>query len=171
MKSSVHHWHYFRSFTCVKNEKKELTYRLFHSLTLMSNLYDKTLIWNLHYGPPCSSCSFHCNGSTWCSLEDFLILWADTLLSPDSLLCLSQPWFLHNLTMQLCSSDFTSRYKFKLSCFNKHLLITLFNEIFSQSAILFCLSPQLTIYLCVHGTHLCPFTFLFFILLLFHVSN
>lgn len=130
------------------------------------------MIINLHYGPPCSHCSFHCNVSTWCFLEDFLVFWADTLLSPDGLLCLSHPLFLYNLTMHLHSSDFPSRYKFKLSCLNKHLLISVFNEIFFLHLPFFfaCLHSSQYIYVFMALIYVL-FYFLFFIFLLFHVSN
>lgn len=98
--------------------------------------------------------------SMWCSLEDFFIFWADTLLSPEAPVYLSHPWFLYNLTVQLQSSDFSSSCRFKLSCFNKHLLLFVFNENFSQSAVLFSFSPQLTVLsMCWCHSFMCLFTF------------
>lgn len=144
VESSMRCWCYLRLFTCVKKKKKEkneLTLKLFHSFIFMIKLHLK-----LCYRPPCSHCSFHCNWTMRCSHEDFFIFWAETLLS---LVCLSQRRFLYNLTVQLQSSNFPSSHRFTLPCFNKYLLLFVFNGIFL--GLLFCLSLQLKYYLCVDG--------------------
>lgn len=62
------------------------------------------------------------------------MFWTDILLSPEAPICLSHPWFLYNVAVQLHSNDFPISYMFKISDFNKHLLDFVSNENFSQPA-------------------------------------
>lgn len=107
--------------------------------------------------------------ASWCPLlrlvwlgvhGDILIFCADTLLSPEDPVCLSHPWFLYNLAVQLHSSDFPISYRFEISDFNKHLLHFTSNEDFSQPAGVFCPTPQLmTLSVCWWHSHVCLSTF------------
>lgn len=87
------------------------------------------------------------------------IFWADTLLSPAAPVCLSQPWFLYNLAVQLHSNDFPISYRFKISDFNKHLLHFVSNENFSQPAGFFLSSSTAHDIICMLMTLTCLSTF------------